>query len=147
MTTVELAVTIMRPVDDVFAVLADVEKEPRWSENTVEEVMLTAGPMGVGSRRRAVIRGFAGRTMTNEAEIVEFDQNRRMVIRIVGTGVSAELAIDFIRTFGGTRLNWETSFRLPRLLSWAGPIFGRLYRSSMQKDLDSLKAKMESFEL
>ena len=39
-----MTVTIARPVEDVFAVLSDVEKAALWSSNTVEETLLTPGP-------------------------------------------------------------------------------------------------------
>jgi uncharacterized membrane protein len=147
MTTVELAVTIMRQVEDVFAVLSDVRNVPRWSESAIEEELLTAGPLGLGSRRRAVVKTVAGRTMTNEAEMIGFEPNRRMVVRTVGGGVTTDTVIDFVRTFGGTRLIWTVTFRLPRLLRFAGPLLGRFYRSAFQKDLETLKAMMESGEL
>jgi len=147
MTAVELGVTIMRPAEDVFAVLSEVENVPRWSRSAVEEKLITQGPLREGSRRRAVVRTFGGRTMTNEAEMLGFVQDRRMVIRTVGGGLTVDTVIDFLPAFGGTRLNWSVAFRLPLLLRWAGPMLGWWYRSSFQKDLDQLKEMMESGEL
>ena len=69
-----MTVTIARPVEDVFAVLSDVKNVPIWSSNTIDETLLTPGPLRKGSRRRAVIKGFAGRTMQNEAEMIEFSR-------------------------------------------------------------------------
>ena len=51
-----MTVTIARPVEDVFAVLSDVKNVPIWSSNTIDETLLTPGPLRKGSRRRAVIR-------------------------------------------------------------------------------------------
>ena len=147
MTTVELGVTIMRPVEDVFAVLSDVENVSRWSVRHVEEKMLTDGPLGVGSRRSAVVHTIGARTMTNEAEMLGFMKNRRMIIRTVGGGLTSDTVIDFLPAFGGTRLAWSVRFRLPLLLRWAGPLFGWWYGSSFQKDLDHLKEMMESGQL
>jgi hypothetical protein len=62
-----MTVTIARPVEDVFGVLSDVKNVPIWSSTTIDETLLTPGPLRKGSRRRAVIKGFAGRTMQNEA--------------------------------------------------------------------------------
>lgn len=85
MVRATLGVTIQRPVHDVFAVLANVENVPRWSRNTIEEKLLTPGPLRVGSRRRAVIRSLGGRTMTNVAEMVDMEEDRMMVTDIVVT--------------------------------------------------------------
>ena len=68
-------ITIARPLDDVWAVLTDPEKSPIWSAPTIEEHWLTPPPHGLGSRRRAVNRGF-GRTQTNDAEVTAYDPKR-----------------------------------------------------------------------
>jgi Polyketide cyclase / dehydrase and lipid transport len=140
-------VTNRRPTAEVFAVLCDVEKEPLWSLHTVEERMLTPGPMRVGSRRRAVIRAFGGRTWVNQAEMVVFEPNRRMEIRIEQWAMTANLSIDFLGADGGTRLDWNTTFSLPTLLRPFGPMLAAAYRRQMQEDLDNLKAMMESGRL
>jgi uncharacterized protein YndB with AHSA1/START domain len=145
--TTSLGVTIARPVEDVFAVLSDVENVPRWSRNTIEEKLMTPGPLGVGSRRRAVLKGFAGRPMVNEAEMVEFEPNRKMVVRLIDAPVPARIVIDFLPVGEGTRLDWTAEVTPRGLLRPAGPLMLRLYRWAFQKDLDNLKALMESGRL
>lgn len=147
MTTTKLGVTIRRPVEDVFAVLSDVENVPIWSRNTIEEKLLTPGPLGKGSRRRAVIKGFAGRPMVNEAEMLEFEPNRKMVVRVIDGPVPARIVIDFLTVAEGTRLDWTAEFTARGLLRPAGPLMGWFYRWAFQKDLDNLKALMESGRL
>jgi uncharacterized protein YndB with AHSA1/START domain len=147
MATVKLGVTISRPVEDVFAVLSDVENVPRWSPRTIEEKLLTPGPLGVGSRRRAVIKGFAGRPMVNEAEMVEFEPNRKMVVRLIDAPFPARIVIDFLPVGRGTRLDWAAEVTPRGLLRPAGPLLLRFYRWAFQKDLDNLKTLMESGRL
>jgi len=101
-----MTVTIHRPVEDVFAVLSDVGKAATWSSNTIEETLLTPGPLRKGSRRRAIVKGFAGRTMQNEAEMVEFEPNRRMVVKVLDAPVPVQIVIEFTPVDGGTRLDW-----------------------------------------
>ena len=105
-----MTVTISRPVRDVFAVLSDVTNVPKWSSNTVSETLLTPGPLREGSRRRAVIKGFAGRTMQNEAVMVEFEQDRRMVVDVVDAPFPARIVIELTPVDGGTRLDWTGIF-------------------------------------
>jgi uncharacterized protein YndB with AHSA1/START domain len=87
-----MTVTIARPVEDVFGVLSDVKNVPIWSSTTIDETLLTPGPLRKGSRRRAVIKGFAGRTMQNGAEMIEFEPNRRMVVEVLDAPVPARRA-------------------------------------------------------
>jgi uncharacterized protein YndB with AHSA1/START domain len=142
-----MTVTIARPVQDVFAVLSDVGNVAKWSSNTVEETLLTPGPLRVGSRRRAVIRGFAGRTMQNEAEMVEFEPNRRMVVDVLDAPVPARIVIELTPVDGGTRLDW-TGIISPRgILAPTAGLIARFYRMAFEKDLRNLKALMERGEL
>lgn len=142
-----MSVTIARPVEDVFAVLSDVENVATWSSNTIEETLLTPGPLRKGSRRRATVKGFAGRTMQNEAEMIEFEPNRRMVVKILGAPVPAHVVIEFTPVEGGTRLDW-TGIISPRgLLAPTAPLIARFYRMAFEKDLRNLKALMDRGEL
>lgn len=142
-----MTVTIARPVEDVFGVLSDPRKVATWSSNTIEETLLTPGPLRKGSRRRAVIRGFAGRTMQNEAEMVEFEQNRRMVVEVLDAPVPARIVIEFTPENGGTRLDW-TGIVSPRgLLAPTAFLIARFYRKVFEKDLRNLKALMDRGEL
>ena len=147
MATARLGVTIQRPVRDVFAVLTDVENVPRWSRSTIEETMLTPGPMRVGSRRRAVIRSFAGRTMTNEAEMIGFEPDRRMAVDVSGSRIPVRIVIDFLPADHGTLLDWTAEFSPGGWLKPAGPLMAAFYRVMFQQDLDNLKALMESRQL
>ena len=142
-----MTVTIARPVVDVFAVLSDVEKVATWSSNTIKETLLTPGPLRKGSRRRAVIKGFAGRTMVNEAEMVEFEPNRRMVVEVLDAPIPAQIVIEFTPVDGGTRLDW-TGIVSPRgILAPTAFLIARFYRMAFEKDLRNLKATMERGEL
>lgn len=140
-------VTIARPIEDVFAVLSDVENVSAWSENTFDEHLITTGPIGVGSRRRAKVKGPFGRPIENEAEMLEFEPNRRMVVKMSQTGVDAEIVIELTPNDAGTRLDWTSSFDLPGVLRPLGGPFARYYRRVMQRDLENLRDLMEAGRL
>jgi uncharacterized protein YndB with AHSA1/START domain len=146
-TAARLGVTIRRPVQDVFGVLADVSKVSRWSPRTIEERLLTPGPLRTGSRRRAVIKSFGGRTVVNEAEILELEPNRKMVISLRAGAIPVQIRIRLEPGPGTTRLDWVAEFRPPGLLGPTAPLLAFLYRRMFQKDLDNLKVMMERGEL
>lgn len=142
-----MTVTIARPVEDVFAVLSDVTNVPIWSSNAIEETLLTPGPLRKGSRRRAVTKGFAGRTMQNEAEMIEFEPNRRMVVEVLDAPVPARIVIEFTPVEGGTRLDW-TGILFPRgILAPTAFLMARFYRMAFEKDLRNLKVLMDRRQL
>ena len=74
------AITIERSAADVFDVLAHVELASRWSQ-AISEELITPGPSRVGSRRRAVVRTFGGRTSENVMELTELEPGRRLAMR------------------------------------------------------------------
>lgn len=142
-----MTVTIARSAEDVFAVLSDVENVPTWSSNTIQETLLTPGPLRKGSRRRAVVKGFAGRTMQNEAEMVEFEQDRRMVAELIDAPVPVRIVIELTPVDGGTRLDWTGIFSPRGLLAPTAGLVARFYRMAFEKDLGNLKALMDRREL
>jgi Polyketide cyclase / dehydrase and lipid transport len=52
MATFQNTLTIQRPVDDVFAFLADFENIPTWNYAIVETRKTSPGPVGVGTTYR-----------------------------------------------------------------------------------------------
>ena len=83
MANADVSVTIARPVEDVFAVLTDPTLAPRWAANAIKGELLTPGPPGVGSRRRAVVKGLFGGTMESVMEVTEIEPNRMLALRLI----------------------------------------------------------------
>lgn len=54
MIDVEESVGIGRPVDVVFAFIADQTNAPQWQDGLLEVRRTSDGPLGVGTRRVAV---------------------------------------------------------------------------------------------
>jgi uncharacterized protein YndB with AHSA1/START domain len=144
MASTVLTVDIGRPVEDVFAVLVDVENAAKWSR-AIEETITTPGPFGVGTRRRAVVRGVGGRTTENEMELTEFVPDRRLAMRSVsGFPFEVRIAIDLNRLDAGTRLEWDISFQPGGALRLVTPVLIAIVRRSFATDLVNLKAMMEA---
>jgi len=72
MSSVTSRITIGRPIEDVFAILTDVEKTGLWYPVDVEEHWTSPPPLGVGSTRHAVVR-MGGRRSENDAVVTEYD--------------------------------------------------------------------------
>jgi len=144
MATVELSVTIARPVSDVYRVLTTPELTPRWSSNAIEEHMTTPGPVRVGSRRRATVRRPGRGTTENEIEVTAIEPERSMAVRSIEAPVPFTSSWTFTPVGDATRVDWRWDFQLR---GWMrpidiilGPTFGRTFR----RDLDRLKSMMET---
>ena len=147
MADVLLTVTIDRPLPDVFRVLSTPEITPRWSVNAIEEHATTPGPAAIGSRRRATVRGFGGRTTENEIEITEFEPNGHIVVRSIESIVPFTSSWSFTPFDGATRVDWRWDFAFPGWLRPVDGLFGAIFARTMRRDLRRLKAMMEAGEL
>jgi len=149
MARADLSVTIARPVEDVFAVLTDPTQSPRWSSNAIEAELITPGPPGVGSRRRAVARGPFGGTMENVMEVTELQPNRKVALKLISApwGGTGRTWYTFMPVDGGTRVDW--TWEMEPAGPWKliiGPLMA-IFRRTFQRDLDNLKRMMESRQL
>ncbi|MFE3640924.1 SRPBCC family protein [Streptomyces sp. NPDC059169] len=73
----EATVVIDRPVEEVFAFLADGENDPAFSPRVQQMAKTTDGPTAVGTVYRSTVKD-AGMTTHREFRISEFDPPRRI---------------------------------------------------------------------
>jgi carbon monoxide dehydrogenase subunit G len=140
------SIVIHRPIEDVFAVLTNVENTGKWFPGDVKEWWTSPPPHGVGSTRRArVKRGFM--TTENDAVATVYEPPHRAVMRGTSPNAPFEADLRFEAVDGGTQVHTriEMFFRGPVQL--IGPIFVRWYGRSWEEGLRNLKRMMESEEL
>jgi len=77
MVHIEGSVVICRPIEDVFAVVADPTLEPRYNAIMTRSEKVTPGPVRVGTRFRDVTKGFGGGEMTVEVTEIMPHANAR----------------------------------------------------------------------
>ncbi|MGW2562773.1 SRPBCC family protein [Streptomyces sp. NPDC001514] len=73
----EATVVIDRPVEEVFAFLADGENDPKFSPRVQEMAKTTPGPTAAGTVYRSKVKD-AGMTTDREFRISEFEPPRRI---------------------------------------------------------------------
>jgi len=146
MSTVAARIVIERPIEDVFAVLTNVENTARWFPADVEEHWTSPPPHGVGSTRRAITRTF-GRVTENDAVVTEYDPPRRAVMQGTTPNAPFTAALDFAPVGTGTQVTVTTEFDFRGVMRLLGPPFARWYRGAFTKGLANLKRLMETGEI
>lgn len=136
-------IEIDAPIAEVWARLADIERQPEWMGEMKAVRLLTPGPVGVGTRGEAEVR-VLGITVSDPVEVVEFAPPHRFAIRHEGRFKGAGLiALDTLDGGRRTRVEWAETLVppvLPNLGSLVqAPILGRIF----QADLERLKALIE----
>jgi hypothetical protein len=77
--------------------------------------------------------------MQNEAEMIDFEPNRRMVVKVLDAPVPAQIVIDFTPVDGGTRLDWTGTISPRGILAPTAFLLVRFYRMVFEKDLRNLR--------
>ena len=73
----EATVMIDRPIEEVFAFLADGENDKKFSSRVLEIAKTTEGPPGVGTVYASTVKD-AGMKTKREFKLTEFDPPRRI---------------------------------------------------------------------
>lgn len=143
MESFQNALTIRRPVEDVFAFLADLENVPKWNHAIDSTTKTSAGPVGVGSTYLQV------RTEPKRSEeafeVTVFEAARRLAID--GEIGPFHARVDYrLEPFeGATRLTnvveLEPASTVSRLLA---PFATSRVKTAVAQNLDTLKRILEA---
>ncbi len=141
--TMKMAIAIDAPIDAVWEAVSDIERQPLWMREMRSVRLLTAGPVGIGTRGEADVRIFLV-GVVDPVEIDRYDPPVAFGIRHVGifagSGRIALEALDARRTL----VRWDE-----RLVPPVFPNLGQLVQKPIlgaifQADLERLKEMVEA---
>jgi uncharacterized protein YndB with AHSA1/START domain len=101
----EATVVIDRPIEEVFAFLADGENDPKFSPRVLEIAKTTDGPPGVGTVYASTVKD-AGMKTKREFKLTEFEAPTRIRWTEVSKNLvtAPEGGYDLAPEGGGTRV-------------------------------------------
>jgi carbon monoxide dehydrogenase subunit G len=134
---------VSRPLDDVFAFVADFANTKHWDPGVAEAVKATDGPVGVGTRYRLQVL-FKGRKVPMTYEVTAWDPPNRVVLKGESSTVRAVDEIRFEATTTGTRISYRADLRLRGPLALAEPLFRGRFDETGKKAMAGMKAALES---
>ena len=139
----ELSIVVNRPIEDVFAILADLENDIKWRREWVEAKKTSEGPMGVGSTIR-MVGELLGRSIPTVYEVIEYEPNRRAGWKTV----SGPLPLNFYRTFvrveGGTQFTTKYTTDARGLFKLILSLLAGSVKQQHQNDLHKVKEMLET---
>ncbi|MEO6059557.1 MAG: SRPBCC family protein [Candidatus Limnocylindria bacterium] len=145
-SAINSSIVINRPVEDVFAVLTNVENTGKWFPANVKEWWTSPPPHGVGSTRRARIK-MGLMTTENDAVATVFEPPHRAVMKGTSKNAPFEATLVFGSAEGGTRVTATIEMFLRGPAKLFGGMFARWYGKSWDQGMVNLKRMMESGEL
>jgi uncharacterized protein YndB with AHSA1/START domain len=138
----EVSIHLDRPVEQVFAFLADTGKVSTWQSNLIKMEQLTEGPLRLGSRFREV-RRLGRRESEIQAEITTFEPNKRFETKTT-TKPQVTVSYSFEAEDGGTRLNHKFVMLTSGLMRLLEPLIASSIKKESQSDFETLKRILES---
>jgi uncharacterized protein YndB with AHSA1/START domain len=142
MASVTNSITIRRQIEDVFAVLTNVENTGKWFPGNVEEHWTSPPPHGVGSTRHAVVTMF-GRRTENDAVVTEYQRPHRAAMQGTSPNAPMVATLIFAPDGDGTRVEVTSEITLRGAVRIFGPLVAALYGQAWARGLVKLKRLME----
>jgi len=131
---------VAAPCELVFDTVADSRNEPSFNPAMHDVRLLTAPPVGLGSRFSARM-GRAGTELL--VDITEFDRPHRLGSRTSSTLMTTAGSLTFTPAGEGTDLAWDWQVRPRGWLRGLGPVVGML-GSRMERGIwTGLKNELE----
>lgn len=146
MSQITSSIVINRPIEDVFAVLTNVENSEKWFPGNVKEWWTSPPPRGVGSTRRARVK-MGLMTSENDAVTTVYEPPHRAGLKGTSKNAPFEAMLTFESVEGGTRLETNIDFFMTGATKLFGGMFTNWYQKSWDKGLVNLKRMLEAGEL
>lgn len=128
---------IDRPVSEVFAFTADFANAEIWDPGVTSSLRIDDGPPGVGSRYNLLVT-FGSREFPMEYEIIEWDQDARVVLVGRGDALTALDEIRFEPRDGGTLVDYTAELTFTNWFRFAAPLLSPALKGIGVKALDGL---------
>jgi uncharacterized protein YndB with AHSA1/START domain len=135
------SVNIAAPIEQVFDGWAALERSPEHQRPTIERTRLTDGPLGVGTRFRAVDR-WPGRKVTFEMELTEY-QRPRLIGARWDDPMNGSWRAHFTEDEPGTRMDFETIIEPTGVMGLLEPLMRPWAKRQLAQGLDSFRKWVE----
>jgi uncharacterized membrane protein len=143
MIDVGLSIVINRPLNEVFALLSDLEKNLKWRASQEEVTKMSEGPIGVGTTYRTVNHVLSQR-MEGESEVTEYELNRKITFISKSGYFPFEVQRSFEAVEGGTRVTFTMKAEPASVIKLAEPLVATMAKRRAGADIANLKDLMEA---
>jgi uncharacterized membrane protein len=140
--TSSVAVVIARPLDEVFAFVADARNRPQWDDSVESEELTSPEPIGVGSTVRTRMRSM-GRDLEYTWEVVEHEPPSRQRIESSSGPFATTLEYDLAERPEGTSVRFSVTGRPTGMLRLMQPLIARRTRQNLDGGFARLKEVLE----
>ena len=143
MIKIETSVLINRPVNEVFAYVANLENGQEWQTDVQELRQTSEGPMGVGTVWHEV-RQLLGRLVEQSNKMTQYEPNKKFAYRQSGT-VPVEAMITFESVAEGeTKVTMTGEAEPGGFFKLAEPLVAQMAKRQTEANAANLKDILEA---
>lgn len=139
----ESSIVINRPVENVWAYMADFKNMPVWSPDTVETRITSEGPVQKGTTYVWIGQSM-GRRIEVNAKVTEFEVNRGWGYQSVSGPFVSSARFALESANGGTRVTVSEEADVSGFFKLAEPVIARMGKRQMDTGLANLKDVLEA---
>lgn len=142
-THISRSTTIAQLPAAVFDYVSNFDNFTHWSTDVVRAELLTAGPVGKGTRAR-IVRQALGQHYEMHFHLVDFDPQRVIGFEGHMLGIPFGSRMEFAPAESGTQVVQSGMVKVPFLLAFAEPTVRQVLANTFENDLRQLKHILES---
>ena len=136
------SIVIDRPIEEVFAYVADVTNDPAWHTDILEARKTTEGPVGMGTTWHTRFKPSMGISEA-DMEVVSFEPNRLLAMKGEVGPMHPTLTYRLEPTAGGTRFTRRVQIKVSGWMTVMQPLIGMMLPKQNKGFLANLKRVLE----
>jgi hypothetical protein len=144
MITNQMAITINRPLAEVFAYVSDLQNSPQWQKGLLEVRRISEVPLGTGAQYMDVRKFKGGRNVESVIQCTTYEPDKKIVLKTISSSWPYEDTYLFESVAGGTRLTNRLALQTSGLMAMAGPLISAGLRLDMKANFATLKDMLEN---
>ncbi len=143
MFKMEHSFVVNRPVEEVFAIVTNIEKTVQWQSWAIRATVTSPGELDTGTQYSYVAK-LLGRELESTGEVTAFDLNKRFAWKTTSGPMPLKADCSFESVAGGTKLTITAQGDPGTYFGMADEILDRVVRRQALADAESLKDLLES---
>jgi carbon monoxide dehydrogenase subunit G len=147
----EVSIAIEKPVEEVFGFVAEGENGSKWNSAVKSVRKISEGPVNVGTKY-SMIRQLPNASAENTYEVVEYEENKKISIKIISGPTPFLYRYSFKPSDKGTELSLEAEAEKEGLIEVLGTkariapefVLGGFVKRGVEENFQTLKSLLES---
>jgi carbon monoxide dehydrogenase subunit G len=142
MINLDLGTLVDKPIQDVFAFVADPNNMSKWNSAVVSLEQVTPGKVGVGTKFKSVGE-MMGRRIEGEMQVVAYEPDTKCGFQVNAGPMQVTMTMTFKTVGTGTKISLNAQGNPAGVFKLAEGVMAGQVKSMMEANLARLKTSLE----